>query len=70
MINQDQLYEFRSRLRCIERDLENFLKNAEHDYHLNPGDLSSRNREMLKQAFKAVSKLQDLVGSEFGELIL
>ena len=49
---------------------DNFLNRGTEDYYLNPYELSGRSQEILKQAFKAISKLQDLVGSEFGELIL
>jgi CBS domain-containing protein len=49
---------------------DNFLHRGTEDYYLNPYELSERSQEILKQAFKAISKLQDIVGSEFGELIL
>lgn len=54
----------------LKAQVDNFMKNGTHDYYLNPGELSARGQEMLKQAFRAVSRFQDLVGSEFGELIL
>jgi CBS domain-containing protein len=49
---------------------DNFLHKGEADYYLNPHELSERSQEILKQAFKAISRLQELVGSDFGELIL
>ncbi|UCD35163.1 MAG: CBS domain-containing protein [Nitrospiraceae bacterium] len=54
----------------LHAQVENFVARGVHDYHIKPSDLSGRNRVMLKQAFKAVARLQELVGSEFGELIL
>jgi len=49
---------------------DNYLNKGTADYYLNPHELSERSQELLKQAFKAISTLQDIVGSEFGELIL
>jgi CBS domain-containing protein len=49
---------------------DNYLHKGTADYYLNPHELSERSQELLKQAFKAISTLQDIVGSEFGELIL
>ncbi|TNF57021.1 hypothetical protein EP227_00020 [bacterium] len=54
----------------LKAQLGNFLRQGVHDYHLKPNELSAINREMLKQAFLVISRLQDIVGSEFGELIL
>jgi CBS domain-containing protein len=54
----------------LQAQTENYLKSGSTDYHLNPGRLSHRNQKILKEAFKAISRLQELVGSEFGELIL
>ncbi len=54
----------------LKAQVENYFTRSTHDYYLKPGDLSARNQEILKQAFKAVSRLQEIVGSEFGELIL
>jgi CBS domain-containing protein len=50
--------------------VDNYLKKSANDYYLNPKELSARSQEVLKQSFKAISRLQELVGSEFGELIL
>jgi CBS domain-containing protein len=40
------------------------------DTYIDPRILSTRDKEMLRDAFKAVSTLQDLVASEFGELVI
>jgi signal-transduction protein with cAMP-binding, CBS, and nucleotidyltransferase domain len=40
------------------------------DTYIDPRILSTRDKETLRHAFKAVSTLQDLVASEFGELII
>jgi len=49
---------------------DNFLHKGTADYYLNPYELSERSQEILKRAFKAISSLQELVRSEFGELVL
>jgi CBS domain-containing protein len=49
---------------------DNYLHKDCEDYYLNPYELSERSQEILKQAFKAISRLQELVGSDFGELII
>jgi CBS domain-containing protein len=54
----------------LHAQVENYLNKGANDYYLNPHALSHRNQDMLKEAFKAISRLQELVGSEFGELIL
>ena len=40
------------------------------DTYIDPKILSPRDKETLRHAFKAVSTLQDLVASEFGQLII
>jgi CBS domain-containing protein len=40
------------------------------DTYIDPRILSPRDKEMLRHAFKAVSTLQDIVASEFGELVI
>ena len=40
------------------------------DTYIDPKILSPRDKENLRDAFKAVSALQDLVASEFGELVI
>ena len=54
----------------LNAQVENYLEKSTNDYYLSPRKLSDRNQEILKQAFKAISDLQDLVGIEFGGLIL
>lgn len=54
----------------LRAQVDNYLEKSSSDYYLKPDKLSHRNQEMLKEAFKAISKLQDIVGSEFGDLIL
>lgn len=54
----------------LHAQVDNYLEKSSSDYYLEPGKLSHRNQEMLKEAFKAISKLQEIVRSEFGELIL
>jgi len=49
---------------------DNYLQKGSVDYYLNPHELSDRSQEILKRAFKAISTLQDIVRSEFGELVL
>ncbi len=40
------------------------------DTYIDPKILSPRDKEILRDAFKAVSSLQELVASEFGELVI
>jgi len=54
----------------LKAQIDNYLIHGSNDYYLNPHELSSRHQGLLKQAFRAISDLQDVVGSEFGELIL
>lgn len=54
---------------ALRAQIENYLSGRSPGYYLNPSDLSARGRELLKQSFKAVSRLQDAVAVEFGELI-
>jgi CBS domain-containing protein len=55
---------------ALKTEVEKALSEKEIDTFLNPKRLSSREREMLRHAFKAVSSLQDLVAAEFGELVV
>jgi len=75
IINPDDSEYFESAYRVILHhtlmaQADNFLKKGSSDYYLNPRELSARSQEILKHSFKAISRLQELVGSEFGELIL
>lgn len=54
----------------LKAQVDNYLEEFSSDYYLAPGKLSHRGQEILKEAFKAITKLQGIVGSEFGELIL
>lgn len=53
----------------LNAQLTKSLKGKKVDTFINPNELPKRDRETLKHAFKAVSSLQGLVASEFGELI-
>ncbi|MHC4516670.1 MAG: putative nucleotidyltransferase substrate binding domain-containing protein [Planctomycetota bacterium] len=54
----------------LQAQVDNYLDHFSSDYYLAPDKLSHRSQETLKEAFKAISKLQEIVSSEFGELIL
>ncbi len=54
----------------LNAQVDNYLEKSSNDYFLTPSKLSHRGQEVLKEAFKAITKLQEIVGSEFGELIL
>ncbi|MDH3744984.1 MAG: DUF294 nucleotidyltransferase-like domain-containing protein [Acidobacteriota bacterium] len=55
---------------ALDSQVEEAMENEKIDTYINPSLMSSRNREMLRHAYKAVSKLQDLIATEFGELVL
>ncbi len=46
------------------------LEGEKIDTYIRPSRLSSHDRDLLKQAFKAVSALQEIVSAELGELVL
>jgi len=54
--------------------LKSQISKANHgekiDTYIDPRILSPRDKETLRHAFKAVSTLQDLVASEFGQLVI
>ncbi len=52
----------------LNAQVEHYLVNGTNDYYLSPHELSQRNQGVLKEAFKAISTLQGIVRSEFGEL--
>jgi CBS domain-containing protein len=54
----------------LKAQVDNYLANGSNDYYLDPHELSARHQELLKQSLKAISQLQEIVGSEFGELII
>jgi len=49
--------------------IEHIRKGKGPGYYLDPGNLSERSREILKRSFKAVSRFQDAVAVEFGQMI-
>ncbi len=55
---------------ALSGQIDKALKGEKIDNFINPNKLSPRDRETLKHAYKAVSSLQDLVASEFGELVI
>jgi len=55
---------------ALSTQLDKALMGEKIDNFINPNELSARDRETLKHAYKAVSSLQDLVASEFGELVI
>ena len=52
----------------LHAQVDNYLTRGTDDYYLAPHELSKRNQGELKEAFKAISTLQDIVRSDFGEL--
>jgi CBS domain-containing protein len=75
VINRDDSEYFENAYKVIlyntlKAQTNNFLLKKTSDYYLNPGELSTRSRDTLKQAFKAIGNLQEIVRSEFGELVL
>ncbi len=54
----------------LKAQIDTYRRTGETGYYLFPKDLSDRKREILKEALKALARLQELVGSEFGELIM
>ncbi len=54
----------------LQAQVDNYLDHFASDYYLAPNKLSHRGQEILKEAFKAISKLQEIVSGEFGELVL
>ncbi|MDH3402879.1 MAG: DUF294 nucleotidyltransferase-like domain-containing protein [Acidobacteriota bacterium] len=55
---------------ALDAQVRKAMENEKIDTYVNPSLLSSRDREMLRHAYKAVTKLQDLIGAEFGRPIL
>jgi CBS domain-containing protein len=53
----------------LHAQTDNYLSKKEESYYLKPRELSSQNRQILKQAFKAVTRLKDVVASDMGELM-
>ena len=55
---------------ALDSQVEKAMEDEEIDTYVNPNLMSRRKREMLRHAYKAVSKLQDLIAGEFGELVI
>jgi CBS domain-containing protein len=55
---------------ALDSQVEKAMEDEEIDTYVNPSLMSPRKREMLRHAYKAVSKLQDLIAGEFGELVI
>ncbi len=54
----------------LRAQVENYRKTGKSNYFCNPNSLSPRKKRILKSSFKAISRLQELVGSDFGELLM
>lgn len=55
---------------ALHAQVEKAVEEGHIDTYLNPSSLSSREKEMLRHAYKAVASLQELIASEFGELVI
>ncbi len=55
---------------ALNAQVEKAVEEGSIDTYLNPSHLSSREKEMLRHAYKAVASLQELIATEFGELVL
>ena len=55
---------------ALKSQVSKALRGEKLDTYIDPKRLSPRDKETLRHAFKAVSTLQDLVASEFGQLII
>ena len=55
---------------ALNAQVEKGVEEGSINTWLNPSHLSSREKEMLRHAYKAVASLQDLIATEFGELVL
>ncbi len=55
---------------ALDSQVEKAMEDEEIDTYVNPSLLSPRKREMLRHAYKAVSKLKDVIASEFGQLVI
>jgi CBS domain-containing protein len=55
---------------ALDSQVEKAMEDEEIDTYVNPSLMSPRKREMLRHAYKAVSRLQDLIAGEFGELVI
>jgi CBS domain-containing protein len=55
---------------ALDSQVEKAMEEEAIDTWVNPNLLSPRKREMLRHAYKAVSRLQDLIAGEFGKLVI
>jgi len=55
---------------ALDSQVTKAMEDEKIDTYVNPRRLSSRNQEMLRHAYKAVSTLQDVIASEFGQLVI
>lgn len=55
---------------ALDAQVSKLARHERPSTWLDPSDLSQREREVLRHAYKAVSSLQKLIASEFGELVL
>ncbi len=55
---------------ALETEVKKIMNNKPVDTYIKPENLSKLDRETLRHAYKAVSSLQELVASEFGELVI
>jgi signal-transduction protein with cAMP-binding, CBS, and nucleotidyltransferase domain len=55
---------------ALDAQVGKAMEHEEVDTYVNPNLLSPRNQEMLRHAYKAVSRLQDLIAGEFGKLVI
>ncbi len=54
----------------LKIQVERALKGEEIDTYIRPEDLTHYEQDMLRNAFRAISALQDIISSEFGELVI
>jgi len=55
---------------ALNAQVEKVVEEEGIDTYVNPRHLSSREKEMIRHAYRAVASLQDLIATEFGELVL
>ena len=55
---------------ALDAQVEKAMEHEEIDNYVNPSLLSPRKREMLRHAYKAVSRLKDVIAGEFGQLVI
>ena len=55
---------------ALKSQVSKAARGEKLDTYIDPKILSPRDKEILRDAFKAVSSLQELVASEFGELVI